>query len=306
MCKNASRFVAALVLIGAGCAQRGGPALKQPTAAEGGPAQPHSDMPIFGSTESQPPVSHDPRPALQFLVRLNVYQITVPSRAVSRSEAFWKHVEEGPAVLDPATHDLLDKNGIRVGIAKQADWDYFRGILMKQRAVTQMSTAKSDRPTVMEVSLKPRQDSENLFWYTGDGEGALSGQLFDRVEDRFAIRFLPTPRGDGDVTVSVTPLLRSWRERIDYTMREEEVTPHLQGYYPEYLFDLRLRAVIPYASFMVIGPSLNAHAMPILGRNFLLQDGQGEQFETVLLLSPQAFRLDDPTTQSTTEPTTKP
>ena len=242
--------------------------------------------------------SADAHPAVPILVRLNVYQVTVPSRIVSRNEAFWKHLDESPAVLDPATHDVLDKNGIRVGIAPQSDWDYFHDILIRQHAITQMSGSAGERPTTLEVSLRPIQPQQDIYWYDSDSE--LSGQFYEWCEDILSIRFLPTPRRPGDVTVTVTPLLRSSRELIEYTVRGEEAMPHFKEVYPEYLFDLKLRAVIPFNSFMVVAPSPMARLKELLGHELLVHDGKGEQFDTIVLISPQAFRLDEPETKPAT------
>src|SRR5688500_11404125 len=57
------------------------------------------------------------------IVRLEVLQLVVPLGAVSRSEEFWKHVEEQR--IDVGTYDLLRKNGWRLGIAPTSEWNYF-------------------------------------------------------------------------------------------------------------------------------------------------------------------------------------
>lgn len=292
---------AALAALCSSCAQPAHtPAISQAAGSAEAKPRDNPTAPIFNSNDPQPHASPDPRRTVPFLVRLNVYQITVPSRTVSRSEEFWKHVDEGPAVLDPATHDLLYKNGLRVGVAPAEDWAYFRAILSRQRAVTQVSSSSGDRPTVLEVPLKQQQPAQDLFWFDGDDEDSLSGQEYADCDDFFSFRFHPTPRRDGDVTLTILPLLRSTRERIEYTVREAEVLPHFRELYPEYLFDLRLRTIIPYDRFMVIGASPLAHLPLTVGHNFLMQSGKGEEFETLLLISPQAFRLDDPSTQPTT------
>jgi len=57
---------------------------------------------------------------------MDVYEVTVPFGAVSRSQEFWKRVNE--TSVDVATYDLLQKNGFRVGVAPAAEWSYFRAI----------------------------------------------------------------------------------------------------------------------------------------------------------------------------------
>jgi hypothetical protein len=191
--------------------------------------------------------------------------------------------------------DLLYKNGIRVGLGRQQDWDFFHGLLSRQQVATRAGFSTSQKPNQLEVTLQEEQESQEIFWF--DNDSFLSGQSYDHCEDLISVYFNPVARHSGDVAVSVVPLLRSRRQRVQYTVREEEVVPHVIKEYPEYLFDLRLRTVIPSGQFLVIAPSPAAQLPHTLGKTFFKHNGKGEEFETLLVISPSAFRLDEPTTQ---------
>src|SRR5688572_9197238 len=51
------------------------------------------------------PAPKDPPPPIQLATRFEIYDITMPAGAVSRSEVFWKIVDEEQ--VDPGTYDVL-------------------------------------------------------------------------------------------------------------------------------------------------------------------------------------------------------
>src|SRR5687767_5663780 len=89
----------------AGCATSGG-------KADGGKRRTGADFANALSGDMKRSLTANPPPAV---AALDVYQLTVPLGAVSRSQEFWKRVNE--TSVDVATCDLLQKNGFRVGVA---------------------------------------------------------------------------------------------------------------------------------------------------------------------------------------------
>jgi hypothetical protein len=265
----------------------------KPSAAQGAGALPNPPAATQAVPASASHPIGDPRPVVPMGVRINTYQFTLPSRTISRDEAFWKHIDEH--AVDAATYDLLYKNGLRVGLGRQNDWAYFHDLLSRQQVAIRSGFSTSQHPDQMEVSLKEEQESQEVFWF--DSDSFLVGHRYDHCEDLLSVYFSPIARHSGDVVVSVIPLLRSKRERIRYTVREDEVLPHLTEDYPEFLFDLRLRTVIAAGQFLVIAPSSQAQVAHTIGKTFFKYDGKGEEFETLLIISPVAFRLDEPATQ---------
>src|SRR5260370_20520778 len=79
--------------------------------------------------EAPPPDPNAARRAPQIIILLDVYDLTVPAGAVSRNDDFWKRVDED--ALDIASHDLLLRNGVRIGLGHDRDWTYFKGLLAR-------------------------------------------------------------------------------------------------------------------------------------------------------------------------------
>src|SRR3954471_16116628 len=107
-------------------------ALAALAGCQGGPPAP-ATQPTPAPTTRPVVMDNVPRPEPRGpVVHLDVYQMAVPRGAVSRSAEFWKRVDEQQ--IDPPTYDLLLKNGVRVGIAPDRDWDYFRDVLERHNA----------------------------------------------------------------------------------------------------------------------------------------------------------------------------
>jgi hypothetical protein len=232
------------------------------------------------------------------LVKLTVYRLVLPIHAISRNEDFWKHVAEED-VVDIGTHDLLYANGLRVGVAPREDWDYFKKILEGNNVVSQMTGASSAVAATIEMPLKNPVLKQIITYF--DPVNGLIGQLYDRCENLMTVRFEPVPRHPGDVRVTATPMLRAERNELVYTVRDE--AQELKFVRPEYLFDMKLSVDVPLDHFLIIGTSPDADSSTSVGQNFLCQEANGQQFEQVLLISPQPFQFER---KSTTGPTTAP
>jgi hypothetical protein len=225
----------------------------------------------------------------QPLLQLEVYQMALPVGAVSRSDEFWKHVEEQR--LDPATYDLLLKNGVRVGVAPNDDWDYFREILFRNHAQTATGVATASGGGTVELSMKKSVPEQNIFYL--DDVGELHGRTYEHCEDLLGISFYPEPRHPGEVLLTVTPTIRSLRTYYQYSVQENET--EIKEVRPEFLYQLNLRIVIPADSFLVISPSRESKWPTTLGNTFFHVDGKAEQLEQVLVLAPSVTSRIGPT-----------
>jgi hypothetical protein len=222
-------------------------------------------------------------------LQLEVFQMAVPAGGVSRSDDFWKHVEEQR--LDPATYDLLLKNGVRVGVAPNDDWDYFREILKSNHALTTSGVATANGGGTVELSMKKSVPVEDIFYL--DDIGCLHGRTYEHCENLLGISFWPEPRHPGEVRLAVSPTVRSLRTYLKYSVLNNE--SEIEEVRPEYLYDLNLRVVIPPDSFLVIAPSRDSKWSTTLGNTFFHVDGKAEQLEQVLVLAPHIVSRIGPT-----------
>ena len=66
---------------------------------------------------------------------------------------------------------------------------------------------------------------------------------------------------------------------------------------------MKLSVDVPLDHFLIVAPSTDSDISTSLGRRFLYLDGNGQEFEQVLLISPQPFQFNE---KASTQPTTLP
>jgi hypothetical protein len=279
MCKWQTILLVPLVLL-AGCpattAPPPSPASSIIPPGEFGPsspAAPQTDVPAAPHAESGPTV-----------VALDVYQLTVPYGAVSRSDEFWKRVEEN---IDVGTYDLLLKNGVRVGIGDNKDWPYFKSLLDNYHSTAMTGSSSLSEKGNLELPLKTKIDYEDLFWF--DTQDILYGRTFEHCDNLLTITFEPHPHSLDHVIVNVCPLIRGLRKRLEFTVLNGERVVDFTD--PEQLLDLHVEADVPPGHFLILGPTADARWPTSLGQAFFVKPGTAERLETTLILSPRTMHL---------------
>jgi hypothetical protein len=216
-----------------------------------------------------------------------VYVLSVPAGTVSRNEAFWKRVDETTAVT-PEEYDLLFRNGLRVGIADQVDWSYFKGILDERPAASQLKSYVAPGARSVDLDLDKEVAAENVFYF--DRANRLSGRSYENCLNLWSLSFQAVPRDPNLIRVAMTPLIRSQRKRLEvikHRVREDEPPTREIAYVaPEYLFDLGVESSVPPGKFLVVAPSAEATGGSV-GDAFLMSEGLGQRAEKVLLLVPR-------------------
>ncbi|HEY8666553.1 MAG TPA: hypothetical protein VIL86_07810 [Tepidisphaeraceae bacterium] len=230
----------------------------------------------------------DAAQAVPVVIFLDVYRVSVPVGSVSRDEEFWKRVDEH--AVDVASYDGLYKNGVRVGVADNREWDFFKQVMEKNPGLTQRSKFIGSEKKGIELQMRKEQVTQDIFYF--DRSNVLCGRTFDHCENFFGLAFGPVPRRAGDVRITLCPTVRSTRQRIEYTPREDEMS--IAFVYPERIFDVNLKADVPLGHFLIVAPSPEIDSKTSVGAAFLTDDGVAEKFEKVLLLVPKPYRTDDP------------
>jgi hypothetical protein len=234
----------------------------------------------------------DPLPPLQLATKFEIYDITLPAGAVSRSEPFWKIIDEEQ--IDPGTYDVLRRNGIRVGVAPVTDWPALRDQIAGLPASSQMMSVTGREATNVELPMKKDVVEENIFVYMPDG--TLVGNTFEKCENIMALSFQQTPRKAGHLRLALSPLVRGTAKHLVYTVlgNEGEFTySHTQR-----ALDVNLRVEIPLDYLLIVAPSEEAKTASSLGHAFLMSDAPAEKQEHVLVMVPRMFRIEN-------EPTAK-
>lgn len=229
----------------------------------------------------------DPRPVVPVVFHVDVYQLTLPWGAVSQDSQFWARLNE--QVIDPAAYDVLQRNGLRVGEASFADWAYFKSLIDQHPGTVAQAQAVAKEARNIELELKKDVAFQNVFYF--DARNQLIGRSFDRCDNLISISFQPTPRRPGSMRLTVAPLVRSQRKRLDYSILNNELA-EVQFVSPEMFYDCNLRVDVPIESFIVIGPSPEAATSTSIGGTFLVKDGKSQREEQVLIIVPRPFRVE--------------
>ena len=139
-------------------------------------------------------------------MEVDLYQLQVPFGTISRNEKFWKRVDE--QCVDVATYDLLFKNGVRVGEAPIAEWDYFRQVMEGHPAVTQANTLVGVEGKPIELPLRKQTRGQDIFYF--DSTNALIGRTYDdQCENVIAMTMQSAPRQADTLRLVLCPVVRS-------------------------------------------------------------------------------------------------
>ena len=234
------------------------------------------------------PDANGARRTLPIVVSVDIYHLTVPAGAVSRNDEFWKRVDEDR--VDVGTHDLLLKNGIRIGVGHDNDWAYFKGLLGKYpSARSSRGRTQAGKEGYVEIPMRSAVPEQVIFGI--DDAGHDWGRRFEKCDDVLGVSFIASTHNPGETIVNVCPIVRGLRRYFQTSIYNDETQIELTQ--PEHLYDMRIQARLPLSDFLIVAPSAQALHANNLGNVFLTSDGAAEPLEHFLLLVPRAYRTDE-------------
>ena len=233
--------------------------------------------------------SLDPAANPRRVYAINVYRLRVPLGTVSGNADFWKRIDE--TTVDPATYDLLYKNGIRVGAAPLAELGRLQAQIDANTA--QQATVTAGRAEQVEMEMRMDLPRQTLFTFVpgtraNGGVGGVRevGRSYDACDNVMYLSFRPVPRDSDAVELTMAPAVNSRRKRLEYTVRGNEA--EIEYVEPQTLYDLNLRVDLPLDHFLVVAPSAEVSQPTSVGSAFLTEDEPTERVEKVLVVVPQA------------------
>lgn len=240
------------------------------------------------------PVTADDSPTdpdASIMVHMDVYDIQVPSGAISGNSAFAALVDQ--KAVPALAHDTLARNGIRAGWGSRDQWDQFRKILDNFPATT---TPTRVLGTSGRAELMIRREIPEQTLFFTDAQDELVGRSYDLSDNFWALRFNPTPHRAGWTSLGVCPVVRASRQRLEYT-RNNGVAEFTYTQ-PEALYDVSLSTDVPLDKFLVIWPAADVRRQTtLLGNAFLVSGTYPKPVEHVLILTPLVFQYDEKATQ---------
>ena len=230
----------------------------------------------------------DAPPAMTLVFQVDVYQLSFPSGTYSLNEEFWKHIDE--QCVDVTTYDLLYKNGLRVGVAPMSELKsfehYMQGVVPAQRLNVRATEVRN-------IEIEARKDLPEETIFSFDTTSATPpGRSYDRCDNIINLSFTPAPRKQGQLRVTLCPMVRSHRKHLEFSLTNE--VREIEYVSPEYLYDLNIRADVPRDGFLILAPSEFAAARATsVGRAFMTREEPTQRTEQVLLVIPHPFRVPD-------------
>lgn len=278
-----SSVLCLLLVVTSGCAKKP----SAPTSLSG------RDSHVVSMVQrAQPAPDGAPRdaPSAQMVFfQMDVYRLAVPFGTFSTNEEFWKRMDED--CVDPATRDILSKNGIRIGEAPQSELKFFQKFMDEKPQMQRLSTLAPEAKK-LELEMKKELPTQDLARF--DAHNVASVRTYDRCSNVINMSFEPTPRKPGFVRVTLCPVVRSHRKRFEFTPLNNE--NEIQYVEPELLYDLNLRVDIPKDRFFIVMPSATSADISMsVGAAFLTKQGHTDRQEEILLIVPHPVVLSDPT-----------
>ena len=278
-------ILAAVALAAAACQPPGMPPTPAPSPADP-PKMSTKSMLQSGQVAVQSSAAYAAELPAGMGLRVDIYQLQVPLGTISRNSEFWKHVDENG--VDPATYDVLLKNGVRVGQAPVAEWDYFREIMSRYPALTKQTSLVAAEAKPVELSLRKEQPFQDLWYF--DSTGQLQGQSFDACENLINVSFQQAPRKAATMRVTMCPVVRSKTKRLEYSPLNNEM--EISYVSPQRLYNLNLRTDVSAENFLIVAPGSEATWRSSIGNTFFVTDGPTERMENILLIVPATVKLE--------------
>lgn len=223
--------------------------------------------------------------AAQLLFHVKLFVISLPEGSYSTNEDFWKRIDE--QCVDPATSDLLYKNGIRVGVAPMSEMEFFYKFINDIAPMQQFSMAG---PQMKDVQLEMKTGLQHQTLFHFDRENNAVGRSFDGSDNILSLSFEPAMRKAGQLRMTICPMVKATRRRLQYTQRNGEF--EIEEVLPEHLYDLNCRADVPPDHFLIITPSPDARRSYSVGNAFLVKEMPAERREQILLVVPTTYKVD--------------
>jgi hypothetical protein len=240
------------------------------------------------NTTPSPGGPKDAQSSVNIIFRLQTYQLCVPAGTISRNEAFWKRIDEH--CVDVATAENLLKNGFRVGLAPLTEWEHLNNLIQQNPGTASHADSVGREAKNIELEMRKSVPYQTISYIDADNQ--LRGASFDRCENIVNVSYQPTPRKVGSARISLAPMVRTTRKRLEFSPANNEEREIV--FKSDESFYLNLVVDVPVNNILVLAPSSDASAETSLGHAFLMKDDPAEQFEQVILIFPRPTRIEGP------------
>lgn len=223
----------------------------------------------------------------QKAVQFRVIQVQAPLGEFSQSQKIWDHLDE--QAVGTETQMMLQRNGLRVALGSAESWPPVQAILdsVTKRNVRQLPASL---PNSLSVSLQLTGEpvDQTIFFYRPNG--TMVGNFYSQATDVLRITWDFYSDNIEQVVVYITPEIRQDQTGVTY-----KATPLGAAQVPVYegrvLNELACRLVVSPEGYIVIGPGPDVEHAGLLGKEFLVNQIDGEPYESILVIVPEVLDL---------------
>jgi hypothetical protein len=248
--------------------------------------QAQGPSPLVAMLQPQPSNAPlDAAAATPYVFHVEMFLINPPAGSFSGNEDFWKTIDE--QCVDPATADLLQRNGVRVGVAPLQELENFAKYLEGIQPIQKLAITG----TVVQnaaVEMKTNLPEQCIFCF--NKVNTAEGHTFGRSDNILNLSFEPAPRKPGQLRLTLCPMVRELHKQMQFTPLNNQY--EVQYVHPQMFYDVNLRVDIPENSFLIVTPSSIATSIPSsVGNAFFIKEGTTQRQEQVLIVVPQPYQV---------------
>ncbi len=280
---NRGRWVTlAVLLMCSGCSWFAQTFGQAPTPA----SEPPSDQTAFdsGAAIGEAPGGDE---LIVIQMQFDVLRVELPAQDVQHSEKVWNYTNE--LCGDPVQAAMLRRNGFRVGAATADTWAALRAMFEACGATATRASHIVQHSAPLTLDLGPIEHAESFFLFTPDNQ--LIGQTFDRGNKYIHLDYAVPPEAGGAIMVQITPEVHRLSQQKRWRREGDEIR-EVHDYEGKVYHLLSHMVNIPPGQFLIIGPDTSGASALSVGHRFLRRKHMGKQFETVLCITPQPFRVE--------------
>ena len=267
------------------------------------PADPTTvDEPTDDAEPNVPP--NDDRPVRRVSVKLNVVRITAPKGGLSRNRDIWRLVTG--ALADASVSASLRDNGILAAIGRESDREALTAALEKipdHRSA--LDSLEPNEARLVELVLGPCAKNQKVFHY--DRAGKLSGNEFSDGQAKLRMAYEVRSARMDDVMLQLMPEIEEPPGPPKWVVSASGATEVREDRRHSFR-ELVMGGTIPPGGFIMIGPTADVYAHPLLGRAFFVEtnrtDPETDDWprESLVIISPIVTTVGRPTPEQGQSP----
>lgn len=220
-------------------------------------------------------------------VQFKVLQVQAPLGEFSRSRKVWDHLDVQAVGID--TQMVLQRNGLRLALGGPESWPPVQAILdsIEKRTVRRLPPSTPNSLAV-DLQLTGEPVDQTVFHYRPNG--TLAGNFYGQATDVFRITWDFHRDNIEEVVVYVTPEIRQEQSGVTFKATRHGVAP-VPVFEGKVFHELACRLVVPPGGYIVLGPGEDVDHAGLIGRQFLVNQIDGEPYESLLVIQPEVLDM---------------